>query len=46
MFFVAEANPQLFGRVGIGLFAGPIENLVIANKTLTLNSAQPNYYAS
>jgi sulfopropanediol 3-dehydrogenase len=29
--FVAEAKRQLFGRVGIDLFAGPTETLVIAN---------------
>jgi sulfopropanediol 3-dehydrogenase len=28
--FVAEAKRQLFGRVGIDLFAGPTETLVIA----------------
>ncbi len=31
--FVAEAKRQLFGRVGIDLFAGPTETLVIADKT-------------
>ncbi|MDN2665653.1 histidinol dehydrogenase [Vibrio sp. 14N.309.X.WAT.E.F5] len=30
--FVAEAKRQLFGRVGIDLFAGPTETLVIADK--------------
>jgi len=32
--FVAEAKRQLFGRVGIDLFAGPTETLVIADKTV------------
>lgn len=31
--FVAEAKRQLFGRVGIDLFAGPTEVLVIADET-------------
>lgn len=31
--FVAEAKKQLFGRVGIDLFAGPTEILVIADET-------------
>ena len=31
--FVAEAKRQLFGRVGIDLFAGPTETLVIADKS-------------
>lgn len=31
--FVAEAKRQLFGRVGIDLFAGPTEILVIADDT-------------
>ena len=31
--FVAEAKRQLFGRVGIDLFAGPTESLVIADKS-------------
>ena len=30
--FVAEAKRQLFGRVGIDLFAGPTETLVIADQ--------------
>ncbi|NLR41467.1 histidinol dehydrogenase [Novosphingobium sp. ERW19] len=30
--FVAEAKRQLFGRVGIGLFAGPTETLIIADE--------------
>lgn len=32
--FVAEAKRQLFGRVGIDLFAGPTETLVIADDTV------------
>jgi len=31
--YVAEAKRQLFGRVGIDLFAGPTETLVIADDT-------------
>jgi len=31
--FVAEAKRQLYGRVGIDLFAGPTETLVIADDT-------------
>lgn len=31
--FVAEAKRQLYGRVGIDLFAGPTETLVIADAT-------------
>ena len=31
--FVAEAKRQLYGRVGIDLFAGPTETLIIADKT-------------
>jgi len=31
--YVAEAKRQLFGRVGIDLFAGPTEALVIADET-------------
>lgn len=31
--FVAEAKRQLFGRVGIDMFAGPTDTLVIADKT-------------
>lgn len=31
--FVAEAKRQLFGRVGIDLFAGPTETLVIADSS-------------
>ncbi len=32
--YVAEAKRQLFGRVGIDLFAGPTETLVIADQTV------------
>jgi sulfopropanediol 3-dehydrogenase len=32
--FVAEAKRQLYGRVGIDLFAGPTETLVIADHTV------------
>ncbi len=32
--FVAEAKRQLFGRVGIDLFAGPTETMVIADRTV------------
>ena len=38
--FVAEAKRQLFGRVGIDLFAGPTETLVIAD-----NSSDPEICA-
>ncbi len=31
--FVAESKRQLFGRVGIDLFAGPTETMVIADET-------------
>ncbi|MEO1108018.1 MAG: histidinol dehydrogenase [Pseudomonadota bacterium] len=31
--FVAEAKRQLFGRVGIDLFAGPTETMVMADET-------------
>ncbi|HID67885.1 MAG TPA: histidinol dehydrogenase [Roseibacterium sp.] len=31
--YVAEAKRQLFGRVGIDMFAGPTDTLVIADKT-------------
>lgn len=31
--FVAEAKRQLFGRVGIDLFAGPTETLIIADQS-------------
>ncbi len=40
--FVAEAKRQLFGRVGIDLFAGPTETLVIADESAaTASSARP-----
>ena len=32
--FVAEAKRQLFGRVGIDLFAGPTETLIVADETV------------
>ncbi|MCB8840499.1 histidinol dehydrogenase [Aurantimonas sp. VKM B-3413] len=32
--FVAEAKRQLYGRIGIDLFAGPTETLVIADDTV------------
>ncbi|MDF3156023.1 histidinol dehydrogenase [Mesorhizobium sp. XAP10] len=32
--FVAEAKRQLFGRVGIDLFAGPTETLIIADESV------------
>ena len=32
--FVAEAKRQLYGRVGIDLFAGPTETLIIADETV------------
>ncbi len=32
--FVAEAKRQLFGHVGIDLFAGPTETLVVADETV------------
>ena len=32
--FVAEAKRQLFGRVGIDLFAGPTETMVIVDETV------------
>ncbi len=32
--FVAEAKRQLYGRVGIDLFAGPTETLVVADETV------------
>ncbi len=37
--YVAEAKRQLYGRVGIDLFAGPTETLVIADDTSTASSA-------
>lgn len=32
--FVAEAKRQLFGRVGIDLFAGPTETLIVADESV------------
>ncbi len=32
--FVAEAKRQLYGRIGIDLFAGPTETMVIADETV------------
>ena len=32
--FVAEAKRQLYGRVGIDLFAGPTETMIIADKSV------------
>jgi sulfopropanediol 3-dehydrogenase len=32
--FVAEAKRQLYGKVGIDLFAGPTETLIIADETV------------
>ncbi|MDC3311374.1 histidinol dehydrogenase [Alphaproteobacteria bacterium] len=32
--FVAEAKRQLFGKIGIDLFAGPTETMVIADETV------------
>ena len=32
--FVAEAKRQLYGRVGIDLFAGPTETMVICDDTV------------
>lgn len=32
--FVAEAKRQLFGRVGIDLFAGPTETMIVADETV------------
>ena len=44
--FVAEAKRQLFGRVGIDLFAGPTETMVIADETASMaNSAPPTCWA-
>ncbi len=40
--FVAEAKRQLFGRVGIDLFAGPTETMVIADE----RSADPEICAT
>lgn len=37
--FVAEAKRQLFGRVGIDLFAGPTETIVLADGTCDVEMA-------
>jgi sulfopropanediol 3-dehydrogenase len=37
--FVAEAKRQLFGRVGIDLFAGPTETIVIADESCDVEMA-------
>ena len=39
--FVAEAKRQLYGRVGIDLFAGPTETMVIADDTVDAELARP-----
>ena len=52
--FVAEAKRQLFGRVGIDLFAGPTETLIIADDSSDpeicaidlLGQAEPRPYKS
>jgi|GEM_PF-4980207 len=49
--FVAEAKRQLYGRVGIDLFAGPTETMLIADGTVDaelcatdlLGQAEPGY---
>ena len=43
--FVAEAKRQLYGRVGIDLFAGPTETMVIADETAAdlLGQAEHGY---
>jgi sulfopropanediol 3-dehydrogenase len=40
--FVAEAKRQLFGRVGIDLFAGPTETCVIADDTVDGEMCAPD----
>lgn len=42
--YVAEAKRQLFGRVGIDLFAGPTETLIIADDSVDV-PARPTYLA-
>ena len=37
--FVAEAKRQLYGRVGIDLFAGPTETVVVADETCDVEMA-------
>ena len=39
--YVAEAKRQLYGKVGIDLFAGPTETLVIADDTADAKCAPP-----
>ena len=39
--FVAEAKRQLFGRVGIDLFAGPTETRSLPMKAWMVKSAPP-----
>jgi sulfopropanediol 3-dehydrogenase len=43
--FVAEAKRQLFGRVGIDLFAGPTETMVIADDTVDAEMVPPTCWA-
>jgi sulfopropanediol 3-dehydrogenase len=44
--YVAEAKRQLYGRVGIDLFAGPTETMVIADDTAAdPSSARPTSWA-
>ena len=43
--FVAEAKRQLYGRVGIDLFAGPTETLVIADVTVDAEIVQQIFWA-
>ena len=43
--YVAEAKRQLYGKVGIDLFAGPTEILVIADETPTPRCARPTCWA-
>ena len=38
--YVAEAKRQLYGEVGIDLFAGPTEILVVADETPTRSSSR------
>jgi sulfopropanediol 3-dehydrogenase len=39
--FVAEAKRQLYGRVGIDLFAGPTETLIIADESAAIPNWPP-----
>ena len=43
--YVAEAKRQLFGKVGIDLFAGPTEILVIADDSADAECARPICWA-